>query len=180
MTAGGLGLAWLGLAVALGLLGAVAWLWSREQRMASGLPAGKVVYSDTGAWVRQERPIFSRDLGLVGRPDYVVRQSDGSWVPVEVKSASAPSEPYAGHVLQLAAYCALIGHEFGRRPAFGILQYRDRAFAIDFSPVLEDELMALLEEMRADQDAADVGRDHDDWRKCAACRLKDDCGEQLA
>lgn len=40
----------------------------------SGLPHGKVIYSDTGAWQRNEQPLFSLTNRIVGKPDYLVRQ----------------------------------------------------------------------------------------------------------
>ena len=61
----------------------------RESRR-SGLPAGALLYSDTGKpvgriapaevgreGVKQERPLVSEALGLVGRPDYLIEADGG-------------------------------------------------------------------------------------------------------
>ncbi len=64
------------------------WL-SARQRRASGLPAGKILYQDTGLWHKVEKPLFDPQLNLTGKPDYLVEQ-DGVWIPVEVKSRPAP------------------------------------------------------------------------------------------
>src|SRR5437870_13199963 len=87
------------------LLAAVAlWLLARRGRRREGLPAGVVVYADTGVWQRNERPLYSQRYRLSGKPDYLVR--DGrNIVPVEVKSGAAPDTPYLSHVMQLAADC---------------------------------------------------------------------------
>ena len=77
----------------------------------TGLPSGTVVYSDTGAWQRVEKPLRSRRYGIVGKPDYLVEMADRGrkkTIPVEVKSRRRPAVPYEGHVLQLGAYCLLV------------------------------------------------------------------------
>ncbi|MGH2524206.1 MAG: CRISPR-associated protein Cas4, partial [Anaerolineales bacterium] len=61
------------------------WLLARRARAASGLPEGKIVYTDMGGWGRPERPLFSARLQLAGKPDYLVRERE-AYVPVEVKS----------------------------------------------------------------------------------------------
>src|SRR5260370_32268139 len=92
------------LLIALLLLGALGlWLWARRERVAAGLPSGQVVYVDTGAWQRNEQPLFSNTYQLTGKPDYLVRERSRV-IPVEVKSRAAPDEPYLAHVMQLAAY----------------------------------------------------------------------------
>jgi hypothetical protein len=63
------------------------WL-SARQRRASGSPAGKILYQDTGLWHKVEKPLFDPQLNLTGKPDYLVEQ-DGVWIPVEVKSRPA-------------------------------------------------------------------------------------------
>ena len=77
---------------------------ARRRRVPSGIPRGRVVYTDTGGWKRLDRPLFSRESLLTGRPDYLVA-AGADIVPVEVKSGRSPAQPYLSHVLQLAAYC---------------------------------------------------------------------------
>jgi len=73
-------------------------LWgSARQRKASGLPGGRVVAADTGAWRKLERPLYDPETGLTGRPDYILERN-GVWVPVEVKSGWAPPEPRHHHL----------------------------------------------------------------------------------
>src|SRR3954469_19186640 len=74
----------------------------------SGLPSGQLIYSDTAfavghiapttlneEGVKQERPLVSARFRLTGRPDYLVRTSEGI-VPVEAKSTRLPAngKPY--------------------------------------------------------------------------------------
>ena len=113
--------------------GLLLWL-GRRQRQSSGLPAGTVLYRDTGEWQETERPLRSRRYGLVGRPDYLVQTRDRGKsfvVPVEVKSRARPAQPYASHILQLATYCLLVEENFDAAPPYGLLRYADATLRID-------------------------------------------------
>lgn len=166
--------------VMLILLAVAAWIWSRYTRQRTGLPKGSVIYTDTGTWFPNERPLYAEDLHLVGKPDYLVEQDDGQIIPVELKSSPAPDEPHEGHVLQLAAYCLLVEENYGVRPTYGILQYRDRAFAIDYTDDLEVDLLDILAAMREDMFEPDVDRSHNEWWRCARCGLRDQCYQRLS
>lgn len=167
------------LAFILIVLALLLWFFAQRARQASGLPAGEVVYSDTGGWTRLEKPLFSATLQLTGKPDYLVRQGT-DYIPVEVKSGRAPpAGPYASHVYQLAAYCALVAETYQRRPAYGLIKYADRTLAVDFTPALEAELTDLLDEMRADGEAEDVARSHSSAARCRACGFREECEESL-
>jgi CRISPR-associated exonuclease Cas4 len=170
---------WLLLAAAV-LAGLGIWLLyrTRSARKDTGLPAGRVVYVDTGTWDRCERPLFSSAHRLTGRPDYLVRSRTGV-VPVEVKSGAAPNEPYAGHVLQLAAYCLLVEEQEGQMPPFGILKYRDRAFEIDYTPELRARLLEALDALRDGLRSPEVFRDHHEPARCRACGYREQCSQRL-
>ncbi|HEX2696091.1 MAG TPA: hypothetical protein VHM28_00180, partial [Anaerolineales bacterium] len=43
-----------------------------RQRREAGLPGGRVLYTDTRAWGAVEKPLFYAELGLTGKPDYLV------------------------------------------------------------------------------------------------------------
>jgi CRISPR-associated exonuclease Cas4 len=170
------------LVMVLLLLGTAVWSLRRSQalRQQSGLPPGDVIYSDTGTWFPNDQPLYAPNFGLVGRPDYLVEQPDGAIVPVELKSGRAPQEPWEGHVLQLAAYCLLVEETYDVRPPFGILQYKDKAFAIDYSESLAEDLFDLLAEMRQSQFEGELDRDHNDWQRCAGCSMRRSCYQRLA
>lgn len=152
---------------------------ARRGRVRAGLPPGRVIYADTGGWRRPQRPLFSKAFHLTGRPDYLVVEG-ADVVPIEVKSGPAPAQPYPSHVLQLAAYCLLVEAHYERRPSYGIIKYADAAFEVDYTPQLERELVATLDDMRADLAAGEAPRDHDDPRRCAACGQNARCAERLA
>ncbi|HVN14404.1 MAG TPA: PD-(D/E)XK nuclease family protein, partial [Anaerolineales bacterium] len=112
------------------LLGIIFLLQSNRQRGETGLPSGRVIYTDTRGWGKLERPLYDQALGLTGKPDYLVQQN-GQIIPVEVKSGRAPEAPYDSHIYQLAAYCLLVEKNYGKRPSHGIIHYTDRDFAVD-------------------------------------------------
>jgi CRISPR-associated exonuclease Cas4 len=167
---------WFFFLLALGLL--LLWLAQRG-RARSGLPQGRVVYTDTGGWNRLERPLFSREFLLTGKPDYLI--ADGADViPIEVKSSRAPAQPYPSHLLQLAAYCLLVEECYRRRPPYGIVKYADRAFEVEYTPELEDQLLATLDCMRTDLADGDAPRGHEERRRCQACGYRRWCEQGLA
>lgn len=160
-------------------LAAILIIGGRRQRAAAGVPRGAILYSDTARWNRLSRPLFSRELQLTGKPDYVVRAGK-SVVPVEVKSGPSPVRgPYDSHVLQLAAYCALIQTEYGVRPPYGLIQYADEAFTVDFTTTLEKRLYDLLDEMRAEAHRAEVARSHGHAARCRSCGFNYLCEQSL-
>jgi CRISPR-associated exonuclease Cas4 len=165
------------LVVFLLLLGAfLLWLGARQQR-TSGLPAGRVLYTDPKIMGQPEKPFFDAGLMLTGKPDYLV-EDGGVLIPVEVKSGWAPSEPHSGHIYQLMAYCILIERSTNRRPPYGILRYRNRTFAIDFTPQAEQDLLALLDEIQ-DAGRREQQRSHDEPARCTRCGFRTVCDQRL-
>lgn len=160
--------------LALLILGLALWL-----RQGTGVPQGRVVYEDTGAWGRPEKPLFSKTLQLTGKPDYLVQTKQGV-VPVEVKSGNAPTDgPYETHIFQLAAYCALVAETYGQRPAYGLIKYADKTLAVNYTRQLETDLVELLGAMREDADTAEVERSHNAVARCRRCGFRSVCDESL-
>lgn len=166
-------------ALALLLLAILLFWQSDRQRKEAGLPGGRVIYTDTRAWGEVEKPLFSRELGLTGKPDYLVRQN-GLIIPVEVKSGRAPEKPHDSHIFQLAAYCLLVEKTFGKRPPYGIIHYKERDFAVDYTSELESALLDQLAEMRRDEYRDDVPRSHEDAARCRRCGFRNVCDQRLA
>jgi CRISPR-associated exonuclease Cas4 len=161
---------------------AVALLWlSNRQRREAGLPGGRVVYTDTGAWGKVEKPLVARELGLTGKPDYLVER-EGRIIPIEVKSGRRPEAPYDSHIFQLAAYCLLVEKQFGKRPPYGIIHYPRRDFAVDYTAQLESALLDQLADMRRDEmrSAGGVPRSHEQAARCRGCGFRKVCDESLA
>src|SRR5512143_576542 len=156
------------LALALLFLAVVLFWQSNRQHRAAGLPGGRVIYTDTRAWGKLEKPFFHQALGLTGKPDYLV-EHNGKIIPVEVKSGRAPDAPYDSHIFQLASYCLLVEKTYGKRPPYGIIHYNNRDFAVDYTEELESKLLDLLVEMKRDEHKGDVPRSHEQPSRCVRC-----------
>ncbi|MBI5565579.1 MAG: CRISPR-associated protein Cas4 [Chloroflexi bacterium] len=168
------------LAILVILIGFLILSQGRRMQIETGLPSGRVVYADTGAWKTVERPLFSALHQLAGKPDYVVKQGRQT-IPIEVKSGSAPGDgPRRSHLLQLAAYCLLIEEHYQQRPEYGIIKYADRTFEIDYTPALETALLDVLDSMRANLDEGEAARSHDEPGRCLHCGYRHACDERLA
>jgi CRISPR-associated exonuclease Cas4 len=152
---------------------------SRRQRGASGLPVGRVIYTDTRTWGKLEKPLFDRELGLTGKPDYLVEQN-GKIIPVEVKTGRVPVTPYDSHIFQVAVYCLLVQKTYGKRPSHGIIHYPGRDFAVDYTAELENALLNLIADMRIDGRRAEIQRSHEEEQRCRRCGFRDSCDQRLA
>jgi len=158
---------------------AIIFFWqSSRQRREAGLPGGRVIYTDTRTWGMVEKPLFNNELGLTGKPDYLVEQN-GKLIPVEVKTGRVPDAPYDSHIFQLAAYCLLVEKKYGKRPPYGIIHYSNRDFAVDYTPQLESALLDQLAEMRRDDLRNNVPRSHEDAARCRRCGFRKVCDQSL-
>lgn len=152
------------------------WLASR-QRKSLGMPGGRVIYADTSHWNRLEQPLTDAELGLTGKPDYLVEQG-GSLIPVEVKSTRIGQAPYDSHIYQLAAYCLLVERVLGVRPPYGILHYPNRTFALDYTSELENAVLRQLWEMQ-EATRKELPRSHQSSQRCARCGFRLACDQAL-
>jgi CRISPR-associated exonuclease Cas4 len=158
---------------------AIALLWlARRQQQTAGLPEGRVIYADTRGWLPVAEPLYDPDLGLTGRPDYLVQQGK-QVIPVEVKSTRTPQKPYDTHIFQLAAYCLLVKHTYDVRPRYGILHYPDRTYRIDFTRELEGALLFLLENMHSQEHHDALPRSHASPARCRGCGFRTVCDQRL-
>jgi CRISPR-associated exonuclease Cas4 len=177
-------MAWGGLTFSLVLIflamAMLLFLRARILHEQSGLPDGQIIYTDAGTWFRNKKSLHSAEQRLVGKPDYLVQQENGEIISVEIKSGSTPDSPWLGHIFQLAAYCWLVDEVYDIRPSFGILQYQDHAFTVDYSSELEEELLYVMQEMRQDHQINDIDRNHNDVAKCSACDLREKCLQRIA
>lgn len=160
-------------------LTAIVFFWmSSRQRQSSALPRGKVIYADTRHWGPVEKPLYHAGLKLTGRPDYLVEHGS-EMIPVEVKSSRILSAPYDSHIFQLAVYCKLVETEYGHRPPYGILQYPQKTFRIDYTEELEDSLFDVLADMRRNEFRTNVKREHQVLARCAKCGYRSKCNQSL-
>jgi CRISPR-associated exonuclease Cas4 len=158
------------LAIAAGAY-VVLGLWGRRQRTRLGLTIGDIVAADDGA--RVSPTLRSKKLGLVGRPDHLLR-SGRQLIPVEQKPRSKHVHP--SHMLQVAAQCLLVEEVYGVRPAYGVLVLAGGVQEqLPFTPEIERRLRQTMTRMRTllEDDVEPGPR----WNsaKCRACGFVGTC-----
>lgn len=167
------------LILALFLAAALLIYFSLRMRRSSGVPGGRIIYSDVKMWGQPlEKPLFDGSIGLVGKPDYLVELA-GEVIPVEVKSCRAPDAPYDSHIFQLAAYCLLVEKVYQNRPSHGLIHYPGRTFSIDFTPALEEQTLALIRGMHKQERQSNIPRSHQSAPRCLSCGYKSHCDQKL-
>ena len=159
--------------IAVGLL-----IQANRVQRETGLPAGRIIYTDTSTWGAVEKSFYDSVLGLTGRPDYLVEEGERI-IPVEVKSNKVSSAPYDSHIFQLAAYCLLVERSTGKRPNHGILHYPNRTYVIDYTPELESSLLDVLDEMHANSRRKALARSHETAARCSACGFRNICDQRI-
>ncbi len=149
---------------------------ARTMRMVYGIPEGKVIYSDLD---RPGKALYSRNIGISGKPDYIVKGKGRNLIPVEIKSGRA-KEPHRNHIMQLAAYCCLVEENYHRPVPYGIIVYSDGVqHRINFDKTLRSDLMATVDEMKST-----IGRDcpkraHNYKQRCLHCSFNGKCKSSL-
>jgi CRISPR-associated exonuclease Cas4 len=154
------------------------WLGVRQRR-SSGLPGGRIIYVDGHAWNTTEKPFFDPELNLAGKPDYLIQQGKTT-IPVEVKSSRGGGMPYDSHIYQLGVYCLLVEKCLEKRPPYGILNYSDHSYAIDFTPAFEASIMDMLAEMHSLEKKTNIDRSHNQPSRCTHCGYRSTCDQRLA
>ncbi len=130
--------------------------------------------------------LIDDELGLSGRPDFVLRSPDGGMVPIEYKTTHLFLDlPQLHHELHLASHgrsfdtiqaiaeCRLVHAVTGHRPTHGIVLYGDVAGSgahegwveVPYGDAEEHWLRAALLQIRADGRRPPVPAE----RNCAAC-----------
>jgi len=153
---------------------------SLRERRKSRMPDAQVIYADTDLWQRVPETLVDHQLGLVGKPDYVMKTRQGSLIPVEVKTGHTPDTPYDSHRLQLMAYGLLIQSNYAQSPDYGLLHYPDKDFRVDFTPNLEAQLRETLEEIRLIETSDEIpARSHNSSARCRSCGYRGICDQKL-
>jgi len=165
-------------------------------RLAAGLPErGTVAATDLSPAAARSvggaLTLRDNELGLVGRPDVLLRGAHGV-VPVEEKRAGpgwAPGRLYRSHNLQLGGYFLLCQADprVAKRPTHGTLRYVDDAgngliggkFTIENTEELRQQVMDVLRRMRWDLHQPIVHRSHNVSARCRGCSVRRACDEAL-
>ena len=161
------------------ILALLVWLHANRGIARSGIPEGRVASQDADRRRGLHRPLVSLRCGFAGKPDYMVETAEGL-VPVEVKSRnSLRSGPYASDSAQLIAYCVLVEDAMGVTPPYGVIQYADRPWRVQYTPQAREQLLKTIENMLDGRKSRSVHRSHMQPSRCRACGFRDVCEEQI-
>ena len=123
--------------------------------------------------------LVDKEWNLTGRPDYVMETKAGN-VPVDLRGGRAPEHPPSGHRLQMACYLRLLEARDGKPPPYGIIQYRDGLFRVEWNEALRAEMKSVLAKMAAAKAAGKADRDHENPNRCRTCVRRVACDQRLA
>ncbi len=150
------------------VLGVALHYLALKGRKLLGLSSGETVALD-------DVSLYSEELGLVGRPDRIVRERE-FLIPEEWKSSKRVND---GHRLQLGTYFLLIEAEYGSRPPYGFVVLGDGSrHRVENTEELRSKVLAIVEQIRerrrvlreeipVEQPAA----------KCRVCGQRENCGQ---
>ena len=126
--------------------------------------------------------LLDDELGLSGRPDFIVQRAGGAVVPIEYKATHLFHGWRAMHLenhgrtfdlIQAIAECRLVQAVTGQRPPYGIVLYGDRGeegehegwVEIPYGESEEHWLRAAVTQIRTDRERSPVPGD----RTCPSC-----------
>ena len=101
--------------------------------------------------------LYSGTYGIIGKPDEL-RQIGGVWIPVEHKSTIYKGRIYPSHKLQLAVYCLLIEDQKGKRPPYGIIEYKNYSEQIEYTNELRSSLLTQIKKIREENPEENSGK----------------------
>ena len=122
--------------------------------------------------------LIDAEYGIAGRPDMVIRQGSGAFVPLEYKETHLFVGYHEAHgrlfdTVQAIAECRLVQTVFGQRPPYGLVLYGDARgggsregwVQIPYGDAEERWLKVVLAQVREDRIRAPVPAE----RNCGGC-----------
>ena len=170
------------LATTLAVLAVVLFALNRHVRTRIGIPAGEIFYQDLGGQPFQAEVLRSSFWGISGKPDCLIRTTEGV-VPVEFKrSKKAPAGGgiYPNHAIQNLAYCALVEDQMHVRVPYGLVIYAGRQVRrVEYNDANKRWLAEVIAEVRYAAGLPSVRRNHRLAGRCSGCGLRASCLERL-
>ncbi len=146
-----------------------------KMRRELRLPDGEIIYVDN----LERTPLLkSERYGIWGRPDILIKVGK-DYIPIEVKTGRTPRGPLFSHIMQLTTYMLLVEENFAP-PPYGLLNYENAVYRIDYDEDLKNLLLQKVREMRKAMKTGEVHRNHHRVGKCLHCSRRDICPERLA
>jgi CRISPR-associated protein Cas4 len=146
------------------------WLILRfsARKQTKGLPLGEVVYR--GINERNARILRAPKYSLSGIPDYVIKQH-GEFIPIEIKSSTAPKKLYDSDRMQVVAQALLVEAEFGKRPTRAIVQYPNRTYIVKIESKYVSKLEEAIQIMKKSTATGQIPDLYPSWYLCPTCPM---------
>jgi CRISPR-associated exonuclease Cas4 len=132
-----------------------------------------------GVRVERALPLWSDELGLIGKADVVEFEPDGTPYPVEYKHGSRHKAAAiaACDDLQLAAQALCLEEMIGRAVPEGALFYASskRRRTLSITPSLRDEVRSAAAAVRQALAKGKMPPPTTDTRRCQGCSLRERC-----
>ena len=163
----------------LAACGLVIFLWDFFDRRSSslqknsGLDEESEIIAVKGSDDIPSKEFFSKDLGLSGKPDALLKE-DGFLIPVDVVPMSKKVQDR--HIIKIIAHLKLIEHEQGKPSPYGILRMgkKGRIVKVQNTPEKRRWLESVLDEMRSIIEGVPAAPAPTN-KKCARCDVEELC-----
>jgi CRISPR/Cas system-associated exonuclease Cas4 (RecB family) len=173
---------YLDLALALIFLALILFRLASRERKKIGIPAGDLFYQDLAALPFRGQPLRSHTLGLSGKPDGLIRTSEGI-VPVELKNTDRPPARggvFPNHMIQALAYCALVEEQMNVTVPYALVIYAgQQARVVEFTAARRQWLLETIDAVEAARAPMSANRNHSQPGRCAGCGFRPRCSQAL-
>jgi CRISPR-associated exonuclease Cas4 len=170
------------MAATLVVLALVLFLLAARSRKKTGILTGEVFYQDLPGQPFFGEPLRSGVLGISGKPDCLVRATDGT-IPVELKNSGrspARGGVYANHMIQALAYCALVEDQMKVRVPYALVIYAGQQVRkVEFTEERRRWLLQTIHEVEVARARLTANRNHDHHGRCAGCGVRSQCHQAL-
>lgn len=125
--------------------------------------------------VIQNKKLTSEKFRVTGKPDYILKNRfKNKYIPLEVKSREikAMTKPLEKDVMQLATYFLLIEDNFGSKPKYGRILYKDYMFTVYNTRKLRKKILKTIKNMDNIQDGINnikTSHTNPSYKKCLNC-----------
>ena len=164
------------------LLGFVLLHRSQQRRRQLGLPNGDVFYQDHSRQPMAAVTLRSNVFGINGKPDCLIRNTDGI-IPVEFKKSATPPAGegvYPNHLIQVLAYIVLVRENYREPVPYGLVIYSGET-ARKVVPTDENLawLATVVQEIRKSRSNNCADRSHNQKTRCRGCGVNGSCDQSL-
>ena len=138
---------------------------------------GEELWENLTPKVKPEYRLESKELMLRGIIDELEVHGN-SFVPVELKTGSAPKEGvWPGHKIQVGAYAMLLEEKFKTQVKEGFVNYLDAKETrhIAINPFMKEEIINLVKEVQELLKNQNIPNYCENKNKCAKCGLRETC-----